>query len=332
MKFKDLKSLVFLIGVLLLPLISNAQLKKNIKYSGFFDTYYFKGPTIFTLGGGVNLYAGDVCGGFKCNEFNYNASFSAGYHVWPGVVFGGEFTYIKLGAKDEFASRNITFKTSMYELTAFGHYYLRRDIVRRHADMFKRPKVFKPYISLGVSGLVYNPTASYPDATTGETTTVDEGKTYPGVTVAFPAGLGVSWVISHRVRIMTEVIYRYALSDYIDGVGANFGSANSNDSDFAFNVKIAYAPFAPRLRKKKKKYSPPVDSTEGDDNSEGGSETSGGGAKKAKKATSNNTAPAVEEAPVEETETIEEEVPVEEVEDDGFEEDGASEEESFEDW
>lgn len=303
-----------------MPLFANAQLKKNIEYSGFFDTYYFRGPTIFTLGGGLNLYSGDLCGGFDCSSFNYNASFGVGYQVWSGVVFGGEFSYMKLGATDSDGDRNIKFSGANYELMGFGRYYLRRDIVRRHTDMFKRPKVFKPYLMLGAAGLVYNPTTTY--AATGETVT-EEGKSYPGITFAIPAGLGASFVISHRVRIMGEITYRYTFSDYLDGVGAELGNSSVKDAVFGFNVKFAYAPLAPRLKKKKRKYSPPSDGDETEGGSDGGSD--GGGSEKAapkKAAPSNN-----DNSPSEDVDVPEEEYDIPEET-----ESVPAEEETFDDW
>ncbi len=336
-----LKKVVLTIGVVI-PLFGHAQLKKNIEYSGFFDTYYFRGPTLFSLGTGINYYNGDLCGGIKCNSFNYNVSLGVGYQVWPGVVFGGEVSYMKLGATDSNIDRNITFSSPNYEVMGFGRYHLRRDIVRRHSDMLKRPKIFKPYIMLGAAGLVYNPTATYPDAT-GEIINVDEGKSYPGVTFAIPSGLGASFVISHRVQIMSEFVFRYTFSDYLDGVGENFGNSKITDAIYSFHIKIAYAPKAPRLKKKKRKYSPPSDDeqTEGSSSDGGGS----GGSSAPKKVAPSQSKPVNNDSSSEEEEYDElpekydlpdegiedvEDIPTddESIEEDGFEED----EDSFEDW
>lgn len=319
-----LRKIILVIGVLLIPFFANAQVKKHIEYSGFFDTYYFRGPTIFTLGTGLNLYNGDLCGGFGCNKLSPNVSFGVGYQVWPGVVFGGEVTYLKLGATDSNKDRGISFTSSNYELMGFSRYYLRRDIIRRHTDMFKRPKVFKPYVMLGLAGLVYNPNATYAD-TTGTIVAVDES--YDGITFAIPAGIGASFVISHRIQIITELTYRYTFSDYLDGVGEKFGNSSVKDNFFTFNVKIGYAPLAPRLKKKKRKYSPASDSN----SEEGGSGGGGGGGEAAPKKAAPETTTPVDE-PVDEIEDFEspsdEEIPMDEI---PFEEE-TTDEESFDDW
>ena len=43
------------------------KIKRQLEYSGFFDSYYFRGPVAITVGIGMVGYKGDLCGGLACN-------------------------------------------------------------------------------------------------------------------------------------------------------------------------------------------------------------------------------------------------------------------------
>ncbi|MDP5082208.1 MAG: hypothetical protein NWP87_06075, partial [Winogradskyella sp.] len=61
--------------------VSNAQLKKGIEYSGFFDSYYWRGPVAFTGGLGLAVYSGDLCSDLSCSTPSPYFSLGVGYKL-----------------------------------------------------------------------------------------------------------------------------------------------------------------------------------------------------------------------------------------------------------
>lgn len=229
----------------------HAQQKNKLEYSGFFDSYYHRGPISYTLSGGLSAYTGDLCGGLPCQTFNYNFGIGLNYKVWPRTVFGVEFNYFTLGATDEVKNRNISFTSTNYELVVYGRFYFIDDIVRVAADRSRKYKKVKPYFTLGAGGLLYTPVSTY-YAPPVDSIFRTEGVSYPGITAVFPAGFGLQYVISPRVSVIGELTYRLTLSDYIDDVGAVRGNNKGlPDSYGFFNIKLQVTPSAPAKKKKK---------------------------------------------------------------------------------
>lgn len=250
---------------------THAQKKNKLEYSGFFDSYYHRGPISYTLSGGLSTYSGDLCGALPCQTLNYNFGIGLNYKVWPRTVFGVEFSYFTLGATDDVANRNISFTSTNFELVVYGRFYFIDDIVRVAADRSRKYKKVKPYFTLGVGGLLYTPVSTY-YAPPSDSVFRSEGVSYPGVTAVFPAGFGLQYVISPRVSVIGELTYRLTLSDYIDDVGAVRGNNKGlPDSYGFFNIKLQVTPSAPA---KKKKKSLPVPENTGIG---GGGSSSGGG-------------------------------------------------------
>ncbi|TAH27078.1 MAG: hypothetical protein EAZ07_02260 [Cytophagales bacterium] len=236
-----------------------AQKKSPLEYSGFFDSYYHRGPINYTLSIGAVGYSGDLCGGLGCQKFNYNIGIGLNYKVWPRTIIGAEFNYFTLGASDEIKNRNISFTSTNYELVVYGRYYFIEDIVRVAADRVRKTKKIKPYFTLGFGGLLYTPVSTY-DAAPSDSVFRNENVGYPGITATFPAGFGIQYVITPRVSIIGELTYRLSLSDYLDDVGAVRGNTSGlKDSYGFFNIKLQVTPSAPA--KKKKKSMPVPEST-----------------------------------------------------------------------
>ena len=239
---------------------ASAQLKKNLDYSGFFDSYYYHQKYSFVAGANLPFYFGDLCSGFGCNSISPGFTIGAGIKLWPRVYFGGDFNYFTLSTGDKEPDRGFSFSSANYELLAYGRYYLIEDIVRKHRDLKKKPKFFKPYLMAGI-GLNYanvTPGGYIIDSTgTGDTLSVAdyEGQNYPKLIFNVPLGVGFQFDVSRRVNILLEGVYRFTLSDYVDGVSLAAG-ADKNDSYLTFNLKVQYNPWAKRMKRKRKKVDP----------------------------------------------------------------------------
>ena len=240
------------------------QMKKGINYSGFFDSYYWRGPVSVTGGIGLAGYSGDLCSDFTCIKPSLYYTLGVGYKLWPRVFVGGEIDYFTLNATDKSATRGYEFKSKNLELAGYVNFYLREDIVKRHQDLVKGYKIFKPYLYLGASGMRYNVTDNI-----GETT-------YPKYAFLIPVGLGANFHITHRVNVKLEGVYKIGFSDYLDGA-SEFASPDKNDSYGIIRAKLVYTPFARRVKTKKVKVDPEQRKLWNDRNAaSSGGESSGG--------------------------------------------------------
>lgn len=235
---------------------AQAQLKRDIDYSGFFDSYYYHQKYSFVAGVNMPFYFGDLCSSLGCTKLTPGITVGGGIKLWPRVYFGGEFSYFSLEADDEQSDRNYSFTSKNYELLAVGRYYLVEDIIRKHMDIKKKPKLVKPYLTAGI-GLNYaNPTAT---ATLNDTIVYDlnelEEESFPKLIVAVPVGLGFQFDLSRRVHLIAEGMYRLTFSDYLDGISKT-ASSDANDAYLTLNLKVQYNPFAKRMKRKQKKIDP----------------------------------------------------------------------------
>ncbi|MCS6824512.1 MAG: hypothetical protein NZ529_09465 [Cytophagaceae bacterium] len=203
---------------------SLAQKKPQIEYSGFFDSYYYRGPLTFSLGIGPASYRGDAAKGFI--KFPAGVGFNVGahYRVWPRTVLGVEFTYAGLSSSRQIDSvTTVRYSSSALSLELFGRLFLVDDIVRKAADRRKfRPLKF--YILAGAGVLMQ-----------------------PAFIPQFPAGLGLQYSISPRLSGSVEYAHKFTLSDRLDGIRY---SPPQKDSYGMFSVRVQYSPFAPKRKKK----------------------------------------------------------------------------------
>ena len=155
--------------------LANAQgISKKRDYSGFFDSYYYRGPLSITGGIGTSLYKGDLASGFYGTP-GLAFSLGANYKVWPRTLFGAEFQYLSLAGKLS-DSAGSSFKGTSWGVNLYGRLYLIDDIIRKSPDRRSNRKV-KPYITAGVGFIHYSATGTLGNAS--------------GITPVFPAGLGI---------------------------------------------------------------------------------------------------------------------------------------------
>jgi hypothetical protein len=226
-----------------------AQGKRQREYSGFFDSYYYRGPITYTLGFNAAAYKGDL-GSLGLSNLGFGASIGANYKVWPMVVLGAEFTYFTLNGKDKDSSRAISFTSTNMELLAYGRFYFLDQVVRISPDRKKERDInlVQPYVTTGVAFLMSTPSSTY----TGSDSTLWPGveqKSYPVYGPAFPVGLGVSLHPSYRLSFAIEATYRFTMTDYLDGVSKR-GNPSNKDAYAFLGFKIQYSPSAPKKKHK----------------------------------------------------------------------------------
>lgn len=198
------------------------------EYSGFFDSYYYRGPLGITAGAGTSMYMGDLSNGYGTPGLAYNIGLN--YKFWPRVVFGIEYQHQSLAATSA-DSIPLSFKASNWGINFYGRLYLIEDIIRKAQDRRTNKKV-KPYITAGVGFIVFKSTGSL--------------GVKSAFTAAFPAGLGIECKISNRFQIIPEFAHTFTFNDRIDI--APIGSGKDGYSQLV--LKLQYCPFAPKKKKK----------------------------------------------------------------------------------
>ena len=358
MKLRTLFANFFISAVLLLgAFTANAQLKQNIDYSGFFDSYYYHQKYSLVAGVSVPFYFGDLCSSLGCTTISPGFTIGGGVKLWPRVYFGAEFNYFSLEATDEQTeNRSYSFTSKNYELLALGRYYFVEDIIRKHHDIKKKPKFLKPYGTLGIGLNYLNPTATGIINDTLYDLNEFEEQSYPKLILAIPVGIGFQFDVSKRVHVIAEGLYRLTFSDYVDGVSET-ANKGANDSYMSFNLKVQYNPFAKRMKRKVKKIDPetinigsysdstggstsdPIEETSPSDINQDNSEYQEGGSTESEETIDESPSEevTVDEATPEEEENKVKEEPVEQYDEDGFlisepEQDNSDEESDDDGW
>jgi hypothetical protein len=246
--------LILILSAFLISGLCNDMLgqgKRQREYSGFFDSYYYRGPITYTLGFNATAYRGDLAESIGLGSLGYGASIGANYKVWPMIALGAEFTYFTLKSKDSDVQRNISFSSTNMELLVYGRIYFFDEVVRISPDRKKEKDLvfFKPYFTAGAAFLMYTPVSVNNGILSDSALGGAETKRYPGYGPAFPVGLGFSIHPSHRLSFAIEATYRFTFTDYLDDVSKR-GNSSKKDGYAFLGLKVQYAPTAPKKKKK----------------------------------------------------------------------------------
>ncbi|MCU0415633.1 MAG: porin family protein [Cytophagaceae bacterium] len=226
-----------------------SQIKPKREYSGFFDTYYQRGLITYYGGVGMTNYRGDLVKTFSLQGSSFGISAGAHYKLWPHIVVGAELSYLNFSANDFNTARNLSFSGWGFEWGAFGRFYLIDEVIRVAPDKRKEGSASfcKPYIHLGINGLLYNSTAVINEPTVLISREIEAIK-YPRLAAAFPVGFGLQFRINNRMSVCPEYAYRFMMTDKLDGIDNLFGETK-NDGFGTLMIKFQYAPSAPKQKK-----------------------------------------------------------------------------------
>lgn len=246
-------SFVLLLGIQLVTFAQ--QVRRPIEYSGFFDSYYYRGPFNITVGGNTSAYIGDL--GFA-PEMKLAPGFHLGgsYQVWPRTYFGLDLNYYSFGGEKSDTSGKISFNTTIFETVAFCRFNLIDKRILFKNDINKRPPRVRPYITLGVGGIYYDPKVTVTD--TNFTKNYEVVKTN-NIALVLPASLGFAFYINKRFSILADFGYRFLFTDALDGI--NKLNTSGKDSYVTAALKLQYT-FHP-LKRRKAKYIPPTENYSG---------------------------------------------------------------------
>ncbi|MBC7949183.1 MAG: outer membrane beta-barrel protein [Chitinophagaceae bacterium] len=185
------------------------------------------------LFGGVSAYNGDLVEKPFPKDGSHGAvGVSLNYEVSDRIMIRGGFTYGVVGGSDkynkdpELVKRNLSFKTSITELSVIGEYYLQ--------NLYER--TYSPYIFGGLAVFRFNP-YTYdqnnnqiflkPLSTEGQGLPgYPNRKPYSLTQAAIPFGGGVKIALNDRIRIGLEVGLRKTFTDYLDDVSSLYADPN----------------------------------------------------------------------------------------------------------
>lgn len=220
--------------------INSALAQRNLKYSGFFDSYYTKGPLKFSLEPGATYMVGDL----RKTQIMPSIGIGANYRFWPPIYLNASLKYLFFGANDHDSKRAINYTGNAYQLNILGSYHFVYDFVRLQKDRRRGERKSNMYISTGLCINYYKASALNNDFSDASINGIRKF----GIHV--PIILGVPLRINPKWTIIPEIGYYYTFSDRLDGVD-NRSVTNNNDVYGVFTLKFEYNPKG-KIKKKMK--------------------------------------------------------------------------------
>jgi len=152
-------------------------------------------------------FSGVAIGGFVQRNFNGYLSVKLNY------------TYGQIAAADsnssnqQFRDRNLSFKTSLQELSIIGEFNFMEYIPDVSHNRYT------PFIYLGIGLLNYNPQANYNGQTYDLRPLRTEGETpYSKTAISIPYGAGIKYNFTGQWNLIADIGYRQPNTDYLDDV------------------------------------------------------------------------------------------------------------------
>ena len=179
--------------------------------------------------GGLAAYNGDLTDKlFPKKVSNGAIGLTVNYEIADQLMLRAGFTYSVVGGSDQFSDkpdarlRNLSFETSIKELSVVGEYYL--------FNLYE--KAYSPYAFAGLAVFQYNPYVYNGGKQKVFLKTLStEGQGLPGypdrkpyslTQLAIPFGGGIKFAVSENFRVGLELGIRKLFTDYLDDVSKNY--------------------------------------------------------------------------------------------------------------
>lgn len=222
--------------LLSLPLLGNTQTWRYVRHE-------------VSFGVGSSNFLGDLGGakgigthGIKDLKFqSTRPSLNIGYKYMftPSISLKGTILWGYVSGDDDLTknvirnNRNLSFRSMIGEIAAYAELYPWGERVtpryRIHGVNGNKAITLSPYFLVGIGCTFFNPKAQYngdwvalqPLGTEGQGLQ-DRPDKYKRVTMCFPIGIGVKYLINKKWSLSYEMSLRYTLSDYIDDVSTTY--------------------------------------------------------------------------------------------------------------
>ena len=192
----------------------------------FFSWQYNDRYFSVTAGTGHTRYFGELNNGkgFQRGLSNINLGVESRLlSKWAARV---EFAYYNISGSDTYADdstfnqqRNLSFRSNNFEGHLGALYYF-----RPYNKMYYKRRRYEPYAHLGVGLTTVSPQAELDGQWEKLRPLATEGVNYRGTAIVIPFGVGVKARINEFINLVGEAGYRYAFTDRLDDVSANYGS------------------------------------------------------------------------------------------------------------
>lgn len=240
------RALIF--GVLAAGVLSSqtasAQYQRQVRHFNHQGRPYFRGPLHVVLGGGTALYNGDLGNSVGDDFLGPALSLGVLQRLTPHLHVGGEFSYVKMGARDQLQERGLAFTSTNGLGTVFLRFDLLQDESVFAASQAEAP-TFQVYVQGGAGLLLYNPQAYFgTERTTKETSFLaPERNDYPAMAGVAPVGGGFSVRLTEQLRAGLEANYYFTATDQLDDVSNKRlgGASVSKDGFGTVMLKVDYS-------------------------------------------------------------------------------------------
>jgi hypothetical protein len=226
----------FVLLLLLLPQLAEAQTWRGMRHEVY-------------AGVGASNFLGDLGGARGVGSHNIKdirmsatrPTIQLGYKfmLFPSLSLKGQYTWGILSGDDAKTknpirnNRNLSFRSFVNEISVMGQYFPGEERIHPRYKIrgVNGNKTFSvmPYFFVGVGVSFFNPKALYNGQWTALHPLHTEGQgmagrpdIYKRVTVAFPFGAGLKYLITKQWAVSFELSLRYTLSDYIDDVSTSY--------------------------------------------------------------------------------------------------------------
>lgn len=196
---------------------------------------------------GLSIYAGA--------RYKTTANQAIKFNLIYGFSHGSD-----VGSKN--ASRNYSFKTSLFEPSIQYEYYFIGDYSqnRMATNLYNRRGMINDYKTItaygfvGVGGVFYSPTVTFNG--NGPDPRVERVSGYSKMSLVIPVGLGIKYVVDRYWSVGFEFGRRFSFSRYLDGIDTDFAHHNDTYYFGVFNAiyKLETDRYGTPLLFKKKRY------------------------------------------------------------------------------
>ena len=249
---------ILLLLLMIVPLLASAQYRGargvhgKYKRSNFAKKNKIKREYVIGLGaanflgelGGANQIGTNFVKDLEFSMTRPSAALGMRYKFNSRFALKGGFYYQLVSGNDKTtkepfrSNRNLSFRSSIYELSIQSELYLTREQTG-HRYKIKNAKGmksydFQAYVFVGFGGFFFNPQAKYNGSWVNLRPLSTEGEGMPGgpkkysrFSVCIPYGLGVKEAINRDWCIGLEIGMRKTFTDYIDDVSTVYYDNNA---------------------------------------------------------------------------------------------------------
>ncbi|WP_426059429.1 hypothetical protein [Hymenobacter sp. B1770] len=222
---------------------AQAQYTRQVRHYNTQGRPYYRGPMHVTLGLGTALYNGDLGNSPSDNFFGAAASMGVLQRLTTRLHIGSEFSYVKMGARDQARERGLAFTSTNGLGTVFLRFDLLHDESIFAASQAEAP-IFQVYVQGGAGLLLYNPQSYVGTERASKSTSFlsPERNDYPALAGVLPVGAGFQVRLTDQLRAGIEGNYYFTSTDQLDDINLRLGGASRNKDGFGtLMLKFDYA-------------------------------------------------------------------------------------------